>query len=116
MGISMNTSGAVPDTLTVGGGSSSLHAPKGLGLGRCRHGNGGTTYVVEYHRVDKQDEGGGGALVASRKKRVLAWQGRRRALKKRMARWLRTAAQVAVELHRCGGRRRRVCGWDDSDG
>ena len=57
----------------MGGGSSSLHAPKGLGLGRCRHGNGSATYIVEYRGVDKQDEGGGGALVASRKKRALVW-------------------------------------------
>ena len=42
-------------------------------------------YIVEYHRVDEEDEGSGGVPVASRKKRALAWQGRCWALKKRMA-------------------------------
>ena len=37
--------------------------------------------VMEYHGVDEEDEGGGGAPVASRKKRALAWQGRCRELK-----------------------------------
>ena len=49
--------------------------PKGLDLGRCRRGSGGTVFVVKYHGVDEEDEGtgGGGALVASRKTRALVW-------------------------------------------
>ena len=106
----------MPNTLTMGGGSSSPRAPKGLDLGRFRHGVGGMARVVDYHGVDEEDEGGSGAPVASRKKRALAWQGWHRASKKRMAQRLWTAARVAVVLHRRGGRRRCGCGWDDSDG
>jgi hypothetical protein len=42
---------------------------------------------VKYRGVDEEDEGAGngGAPTASRKTRVLAWQGWCRALKKRMA-------------------------------
>jgi hypothetical protein len=65
------------------------------------------TRIVEYRGVDEEDEGAGdgGAPVASRKMRLLAWQGQRQALKKRMVRRLLTVAQVAVELRRRGGRR-----------
>ena len=66
----------MPDALTVG-----------LGLGTCRRGGGGMAYAMEYCRLDGEDEGlgGSGAPAALRKTRVLAWQGRRWALKKRMA-------------------------------
>jgi len=39
---------------------------------------------MEYRGVDEEDEGGGGAPMASRKKRTLAWQGQHQALKKKM--------------------------------
>ena len=50
-----------------------MRAPKGLGLGRCRRGSGGTDYVVGYRGVYEEDEGGGGALAMVRKKRALVW-------------------------------------------
>ena len=65
----------MPDTLTVGGGSSSPRASEGLGLGRCRRGGGGMACVMEYRGVDEEDESSDGAPAASRKKRALAWQG-----------------------------------------
>jgi hypothetical protein len=49
--------------------------PEGLGLGKCRHGGGGTVGVMEYHGVDEKDEGvsGDGAPAASRKMRARTW-------------------------------------------
>ena len=43
--------------------------------------------IVEYHGLDEEDKGAGGsgAPTTLRKTRVLAWQGRRWALKKSMA-------------------------------